>query len=146
MTGKPTKRLLNMHTIKDCNLIKIPQVNSEAGRLSVVHGNTDIPFPIKRVYYTYDIPSGAERGGHAHKELFQVVVAVSGSFEVTIDDGDHCKSIFLNKPNEGLLIRPGIWREINNFSSGSVVLVLASDIYKEADYIRNYEAFKQYRK
>lgn len=133
-------------TINDCILIDIPQVNSEYGRLSVAQGNTDIPFCIKRVYYTYDIPSGAERGGHAHRELSQIIIAVSGSFEVTLDDGTNCKSVFLNKPNSGLLIQPGIWREINNFSSGSIVLVLASDLYKEEDYIRNYEDFKLHKK
>ncbi len=133
-------------TVNDCTLINITQVNSDCGRLSVAESNTDIPFNIKRVYYTYDIPCSAERGGHAHRELYQLIIAVSGSFDVTLDDGTNCQTVFLNKPNTGLLVRPGIWREINNFSSGSVVLVLASDLYKEEDYIRNYEDFKLYRK
>ncbi|MBS2209964.1 WxcM-like domain-containing protein [Carboxylicivirga mesophila] len=134
-----------MNSVEDCILINIPQINSEAGRLSVAQGSK-MPFDVKRVYYTYDIPSGAERGGHAHKALQQLIIAASGSFEVIIDDGHSCKSIFLNKPNIGLLVKPGIWREINNFSSGSVVLVLASDVYTESDYIRNYEDFKLHKK
>ena len=102
----------------------------------------DIPFKIKRVYYLYDVPGGEERGGHAHKNLFQLIVAASGSFDVVLDDGFEKKTIQLNRPYNGLIIVPGIWRELSNFSSGSICLVLASEVYKIKDYIRDYSLFK----
>lgn len=124
-------------------LISIPKIEERRGNLSVIENNT-VPFDIKRVYYLYDVPSGAERGGHAHKDLQQFLVALSGSFDVVLKDGKEEQIITLNKPYEGLLINPGIWRELQNFSSGSVCLVVASDIYIEEDYIRNFDEFLNY--
>ena len=131
-----------MGNIDDCVIIDIAKVSSDKGSLSFVEAELSVPFDIKRVYYTYDIPSGAERGGHAHKELYQLVVAASGSFNVIIDDGKNQVTHFLNNPRKGLLITPGIWREINEFSTGSVVLVMASELYDEGDYFRDYDQFK----
>lgn len=131
-----------MGNIDNCKLIDIRKNSSDKGALSFIEQGIFVPFDIKRVYFTYDIPSGAERGGHAHKALYQYVVAASGSFNVDIDDGKNKRTIFLNDPSKGLLITPGIWRELNNFSAGSVVLVMASDVYQESDYIRNYSVFK----
>ena len=102
-----------------------------------------MPFEIKRVYYLYDVPAGAERGGHSHKEQLEFLVALSGSFEVVLNDGQQQRKVTLNKPNQGLLIPNGIWRELENFSSGSVCLVIASEVFVEADYIRDFEQFKQ---
>lgn len=127
-------------TIKDIQTINIPKIHDIRGNLSVVEGAT-IPFDIKRVYYLYDIPSGAERGGHAHIDQQELLIALSGSFEVVLKDGFNERIITLNKPNLGLLIPTGIWRELQNFSSGSVCLVMASDVFSEADYIREYEDF-----
>lgn len=127
-------------TIQNIQTIDIPKIHEVKGNLSVIEGNT-IPFEIKRVYYLYDVPSGAERGGHAHKNLRQFLIALSGSFDVVLDDGNTRKIITLNKPNIGLLIPIGIWRELENFSSGSVCLVLASAIFDEDDYIRDYKDF-----
>jgi len=125
----------------DYQLITLPKIVDPRGNLSVIQGTT-IPFEIKRVYYLYDVPSGSERGGHSHIEQQEFLVALSGSFEVVLKDGLNEKIITLNKPNAGLLIPIGIWRELQNFSSGSVCLVLASDVFIEADYIRDYEVFK----
>lgn len=125
------------------NLITLPKIEERRGNLSVIEKDT-IPFEIKRVYYLYDVPSGSERGGHAHKNLQQFLVALSGSFDVVLNDGKESKIITLNKPFEGLLINPGIWRELQNFSSGSVCLVVASEVYIEADYIRDFEEFVRY--
>ncbi|MCI6224392.1 MAG: FdtA/QdtA family cupin domain-containing protein, partial [Bacteroidales bacterium] len=111
------------------------------GNLTVVEDHNEVPFKIKRVYYLYDIPGGEERGGHAHKALYQLIVAISGSFTVNITDGRESKSITLNRPYEALLIVPGIWRTLDNFSSGSVCAVIASEHYDESDYIRNYDEF-----
>lgn len=105
-----------------------------------------VPFEVKRIYYLYGVPENQERGAHAHKELFQLLLAASGSFNVELDDGKNKKKIFLNSPSKGLLIVPGIWRNLTNFSFGSVALVLASEYYTEADYIRNYDEFLKYRK
>jgi dTDP-4-dehydrorhamnose 3,5-epimerase-like enzyme len=121
-------------------LIKIPKIEDTRGNLSVIE-NDLIPFEIKRVYYLYDVPAGAERGGHAHKEQKEFLVALSGSFDVILNDGQSEKVIALNKPYEGLLINQGIWRELKNFSSGSVCLVLASEVFEEDDYIRDFEEF-----
>ena len=125
------------------NLISLPKIEERRGNLSVIEKDT-IPFEIKRVYYLYDVPSGAERGGHAHKNLQQFLVALSGSFDVVLNDGKESKIVTLNKPFEGLLIKAGIWRELQNFSSGSVCLVVASEVYIEADYIRDFEDFVAY--
>ncbi len=124
-----------MSTIQDCNLLIIPKIEDPRGNLSVIENNV-IPFEIKRVYYLYDVPSGAERGGHSHKEQQEFLVALSGSFDVILNDGKQEKKVTLNKPFEGLLITNGIWRELKNFSSGAVCLVIASDVFSEEDYIR----------
>lgn len=123
-------------------IIKIPKIEDPRGNLSVIE-NDVVPFEIKRVYYLYDVPSGAERGGHAHKKLMQFLVALSGSFDVILNDGKDEKTVTLNKPFEGLLITNGIWRELKNFSSGAVCLVVASAVFEEADYIRDFEEFKK---
>lgn len=129
----------------DIQLISLPKIEDRRGNLSVIEGDT-IPFDIKRVYYVYDIPSGVERGGHAHKNLQQFLVALSGSFDVILNNGKQKSTVTLNKPNVGLLIKQGIWRELKNFSSGAVCLVVASDVYIEEDYIRNLKEFKRFRK
>ena len=131
--------------IDDVSILEIPRVHDERGTLAVVEGDV-LPFEIKRVYYLYDVPSDAYRGGHAHKELYQLIVPLSGSFDVHIKDGKNSKTFSLNKPHKGLLIVPGIWREIENFSSGCVCLVLASTEYNEADYIRDYSDFLTFKK
>lgn len=124
----------------EIKIIKIPKIEDPRGNLSVIENNV-IPFEIKRVYYLYDVPSGAERGGHSHKEQQEFLIALSGSFDVILDDGKEQKMITLNKPFEGLLISNGIWRELKNFSSGAVCLVVASDVFFEEDYIREYKEF-----
>ena len=129
-----------MTTINDVQLIEVPKAHDVRGNLSVIEKNT-IPFEIKRVYYLYDIPTASIRGGHAHKKLQQLVIALSGSFDIVIKDGISEKIVSLNKPNFGLLIPTGIWRELQNFSSGAVCLVLASDVFDEEDYIREYKEF-----
>lgn len=127
-------------TINDLKVLEIPKVHDERGNLAVVEKDV-IPFDIKRVYYLYDVPSDAFRGGHAHKKLYQFLIPLSGSFDVHLKDGKNNQIISLNKPNKGLLIVPGIWREIDNFSSGSVCLVLASEVFNEDDYIRDFDDF-----
>ncbi|MDL2323404.1 FdtA/QdtA family cupin domain-containing protein [Bacteroidales bacterium OttesenSCG-928-A17] len=136
----------NNNTIYDCSLIELDKHHSDLGNISIVENNTEIPFEVKRIYYLYDIPGGEERGGHAHKELQQLMIAVGGSFDVILGDGMAKRTITLNRPYQGLLIVPGIWREIVNFSSGATCLVLASLNYDENDYIRNYEDFLKYKK
>lgn len=133
---------MNNTTVFDCSVVFLDKHEHTTGNLSVVEGNKTFPFPIQRVYYLYDVPGGESRGGHAHKDLYQLLVAVSGSFDVTLDDGSIKRTVSLNRSYQGLLIVPGIWRELNNFSSGSVCLVLASLTYDEADYIRDYIEFK----
>ncbi len=137
---------LKNSTIEDCKIIDLPKINNRAGNITSIHSNIDIPFNIKRVYYLYDIPGGENRGGHAHKKLHQLIVATSGGFDVIVDDGKNKKTIPLNRPYIGLIIIPGIWRELTNFSSGSVCLVLASSLYNENDYIRNYFDFLNIKK
>ena len=129
-----------MNSIDHVNLIDIPKVHDERGSLAVVEKDI-IPFAIERVYYLYDVPSDSFRGGHAHKVQQSVIISLSGSFEVIVDDGKNKKRIMLNKPNQGLFIPTHIWREIDNFSSGAVCLVLASTTFDENEYIRNYEKF-----
>lgn len=127
--------------VSDCLLTELPKHPDERGNLTVVEGGKNIPFDIERVYYLYDIPAGEERGGHAHRQLRQLIVAVSGSFDVILDDGSSKKVISLNRPFQGITIVPGIWREIVNFSSGAICLVIASLHYDETDYIRDYNDF-----
>lgn len=131
------------YSVYDCSIVPLNKIHNRAGNITVVEGETSVPFDIKRVYYLYDIPGGEERGGHAHHGLFQLIVAASGSFEVMLNDGQNKKIVRLNRPDFGLLVVPGIWRELFEFSSGSVCLVLASMKYSEDDYIREYEDFKK---
>lgn len=128
-------------SINDLKIIDIPKIEDARGNISVIEHNV-LPYDIKRVYYLYDVPSSASRGGHAHKNLQQCLIALSGSFDVVLNDGASQKTITLNKPNKGLLITNGIWRQLENFSSGSVCLVLASNVFEEADYIRDFDVFK----
>ena len=132
---------MKRNTIYDCSLIEMDKHHHEKGNITVVENNKTIPFEIKRAYYLYDVPGGEERGGHAHKELRQLIISASGSFDVIIDDGKVKRSITLNRPYIGLLVVPGIWRELINFSSGAICMVLASDLYDENDYIRDYNEF-----
>lgn len=115
------------------------------GNLTVVENGVTLPFDVKRVYYLYDVPGGESRGSHAHRELEQLIVAASGSFTVTLDDGASKRSFFLNRPYQGLYVKPGLWRDLDNFSSGAVCLVLASEVYDASDYIRDYEEFLKFR-
>jgi dTDP-4-dehydrorhamnose 3,5-epimerase-like enzyme len=133
-----------MTQIEDCKLVELTKIHNPAGNITVINNNKELDFTVKRIYYIYNIPGGESRGGHAHKNLYQLVVAASGSFDLIIDDGNKKKEVFLNHPNKGLLIVPGIWREIVNFSSGAICLVLASEKYNENDYIRNYKEFLKY--
>lgn len=128
--------------IEDCRIIDLPRVNDPRGNLTFIEGSRHIPFEIARVYYLYDVPGGAARAGHAHIALQQLLIAASGSFEVVVDDGTAQKSFFLNRSYYGLYIPPMVWREIVNFSSGSICLALASLPYDEADYYRSYDTFR----
>jgi hypothetical protein len=132
---------INKFTVFDCSIIHFPKIQNRAGNITPIQNNIEAPFAIKRVYYLYDVPGGESRGAHAHKELEQLIIAASGSFDVTIDDGKNKKTVSLNRPNYGLHLKPGMWRELSNFSSGSICLVLASLLYDEADYIRDYDEF-----
>lgn len=127
--------------INNCKIIDLSKISDPRGNLTYIESDRHIPFEIRRVYYLYDVPAASERGGHAHKELEQLIIPLSGSFDVVIDDGENKKRFTLNRPYQGLYLCPLIWRELENFSSGSVCLVLASDIYKESDYYRNYKEF-----
>jgi hypothetical protein len=127
--------------LQDCRTIELPKIHEARGNLTFIEGGRHVPFDIRRVYYLYDVPGGAERGGHAHRELSQLIVAMSGSFDVVLDDGSSRKRVHLNRSYQGLFVCPMIWRELDNFSSGSVCMVLASNLYDEADYFRDYDAF-----
>ncbi len=129
--------------IYDCSILEIDKHHHDKGNISVVENGKTVPFEVKRVYYLYDVPGGESRGGHAHRELQQFIVAASGSFDVT---GELKRTFTINRPYRGLLVVPGIWRELDNFSSGSVCLVLASSEYSADDYIRDYNEFKDYKK
>jgi len=137
---------MNRTTLENIQLIDIPKISDPDGRgnLSVIEKDI-IPFQIQRVYYLYDVPSNSTRGGHAHIELIQCLIALSGSFDVVLDDGKNKKVVTLNRPDFGLLIPTGIWRELENFSSGGVCLSLVSDVYKEEDYIREYSDFLSFK-
>ena len=127
--------------IENCKIIELPKISDPRGNLTFVENGHHIPFDIRRVYYLYDVPGGSERGGHAHRGLHQLVVAMSGSFDVILDDGASKKRYHLNRSYYGLYVCPMIWRELDNFSSGSVCMVLASNLYDESDYYRNYDEY-----
>lgn len=131
--------------IDKCHIIDLPKISDPRGNLTFIEGERHVPFAIQRVYYLYDVPGGAERGGHAHKDLHQLIVAMSGSFDVVLDDGRRKKRVHLSRSYYGLYICPMIWRELDNFSSGSVCMVLASSRYDELDYYRDYSQFVQDR-
>jgi dTDP-4-dehydrorhamnose 3,5-epimerase-like enzyme len=133
-------------SIYNCNVIELPKVHNRAGNITSINNLQEIPFEIKRIYYSYDIPGGEGRGGHAHKNLEQLIIAATGSFDITLDDGKSKKTIMLNRPNFGLHIVPGMWRDISNFSSGSICLVLASSVYDPNDYIRTYPDFLEFKR
>lgn len=130
----------------DYDIIELPKITDPRGNLTVAEQLKNVPFDIKRVYWTYDVPGGESRGGHAHKALYQLVVAMSGSFTVTLDNGEERKTILLNHPWQGLLIKPNTWRTLDDFSSGAVCMVLASELFDEEDYIYEYSDFIQYMK
>ncbi len=132
-------------TVYNCSVVSLPKVHNRAGNITAVENNLTAPFEIKRVYYLYDVPGGEDRGGHAHKKLEQFIVAVSGAFDVIIDDGLNKKIVRLDRPYMGLHVIPGIWRELENFSSGAICLVLASEVYDEQDYLRDYNEFKTWK-
>ena len=134
-----------MFNVEDCEIVELPIVHKESGKITVIENELNA-FDVKRVYYLYDVPMDASRGGHAHYALEQYVVAACGSFTFVLDDGTNKREVFLNHPNKALHIKQGIWREMKDFSSASICLVLASMTYSEDDYIRNYENFIKYRK
>lgn len=138
MSGTPTQ-----FSIDQCRIVELPKISDPRGNLTFIEGGRHVPFDFQRMYYLYDVPGGAERGGHAHKALHQLIIAMSGSFDVLLDDGRHKKQFHLNRSYYGLYVCPLIWRELNNFSSGSVCVVLASNTYDEADYYRDYREFQQ---
>ena len=128
-------------SIKDCKIVDLPKISDPRGNLSFVEGGQHIPFEIKRVYYLYDVPGGSDRGSHAHKNLHQFIIAMSGSFDVVLDDGQQKQRFHMNRSHYGLYVCPMMWRDLDNFSSGAVCMVLASEHYDEADYIRDYGQF-----
>jgi WxcM-like, C-terminal len=132
-------------SVYDCSVFELPKITNRAGNITPVHNNVEIPFAVKRVFYLYDIPGGESRGAHAHKACHQFLIAASGSFEVLLDDGKTKRLVQLNRPYVGLHIPPGIWASEINFSSGSICLVLASHVYDESDYIRNYDEYLNFR-
>lgn len=134
------------HNVFDCTMVELDKHHSNRrGNLTVVENGQTLPFDVKRVYYLYDVPGGESRGAHAHRDLEQFIVAASGSFKVTLDDGNCKRSFFLNRPYQGLYVKPGMWRDLDDFSSGAVCMVLASDAYKKEDYIRDYNEFIEFR-
>lgn len=140
-------KAIELHNVYDSTIIELDKHHSERrGNLTVVENGLTLPFDVKRVYYLYDVPGGESRGAHAHRELEQLIIAVSGSFTVTLDDGNCKRSFFLNRPYQGLYVKSGMWRTLEDFSSGAVCMVLASDVYKASDYIRSYDEFIQFRK
>lgn len=133
------------NTVFKSSILEFDKHTHDKGNITVIENGIDIPFVVKRSYYLYDIPGGEDRGGHAHKELYQLIIAASGSFDVTLDDGKVKKTITLNRPYQGLYVVPGLWRELHNFSSGAICLVLASHVYNENDYIRSFDEFLKYK-
>lgn len=151
---KPSNPLNNLNSLNpvykfnvfDCTMVELDRHHSDRkGNLTVVENGQTLPFDVKRVYYLYDVPGGENRGSHAHKELSQLIIAASGSFRVTLDDGKCKRSFFLNRPYQGLYVKPGMWRDLEDFSSGAVCMVLASDVYLKEDYIRDYQDFLEFR-
>ena len=137
----------DLFSVFDCTMVELDRHHSDRnGNLTVVENGSTLPFDVKRVYYIYDVPGGESRGAHAHRELEQLIVAASGSFTVTLDDGNCKRSFFLNRPYQGLYVKPGLWRDLVDFSSGAVAMVLASEVYKQEDYIRDYNEFIEFRK
>jgi dTDP-4-dehydrorhamnose 3,5-epimerase-like enzyme len=132
-------------SIYNCCVFELNKIHNRSGNITVIEDKRQLQFDVRRVYYLYDVPSGVERGGHAHKELYQLIVAASGCFDVVLDDGRNKKVVELNRPDFGLIIVPGIWRELINFSSGAICLVLASHKYDEKDYIRDKEGFIKFK-
>jgi len=146
---KPLESLepVSKYNVFDCTMVELDRHHSDRmGNLSVVENSKTLPFDVKRVYYLYDVPGGENRGAHAHKELSQLIIAASGSFTVTLDDGKCKRSFFLNRPYQGLYVKPGMWRDLEDFSSGAVCMVLASDVYLASDYIRDYQEFLEFRR
>ena len=138
--------MMAKYSVFDCSMVELDKHHSDRkGNLSVVENGVTLPFDVKRVYYLYDVPGGESRGSHAHKELSQLIIAASGSFRVTLDDGNVKRSFILNRPYQGLYVKPGIWRDLDDFSSGAVCMVLASEVYQPEDYIRDYNEFLVYR-
>ncbi|WP_224999741.1 FdtA/QdtA family cupin domain-containing protein [Cesiribacter sp. SM1] len=132
-------------TVFDCTKLQLPRLYNPAGNITAVNNNQEIPFQVKRVYYLYDVPGGEARGGHGHKELEQLIIAASGSFDIILNDGRVKRTFHLSRPYMGLYMPAGLWRELDNFSSGSICLVLASQVYDEGDYIRDYLEFEKYK-
>lgn len=136
---------MHKSTVFDCTLLQFSINHREVGNITAVNAESEVPFPIKRVYYLYDVPGGESRGGHGHKALQQLIVAASGSFDVIVNDGSVKRTFSLSRPNVGLLMPSGLWRELDNFSSGSICLVLASLPYDEEDYLRDYQTFLDWK-
>ena len=132
-------------TIDDCRLIDLPRHYNQAGNITALNSDIDVPFQIERVYYLYDVPGGETRGGHGHRELEQFIVSVSGSFDIILHDGFNERKVSLNRPYKALHLVPGIWRELENFSSGSICLVLASHVFDESDYLRSFDDFSSFK-
>lgn len=138
---------MGKYSVFDCSIIELDKHHSDRkGNLTVVQNGDTLPFDVKRVYYLYDVPGGESRGAHAHYNLEQLIIAASGSFRVTLDDGKCKRTFYLNRPYQGLHVKPGIWRDLDDFSSGAVCMVLASKVYNADDYIRDYDNFLNYRK
>ena len=137
---------MEKYSVNDCLVLDLNKHHSDRkGNLTVVQNGVTVPFDIKRVYYLYDVPGGESRGSHAQRELSQLIVAASGSFRVVLDDGSAKRAFVLNRPYQGLLVKPGIWRDLDDFSSGAVCMVLASEVYQPEDYIRDYDEFMSFR-
>ena len=132
-------------TVFDCTILQLPRVYNPAGNITAINNKKEVPFNIERIYYLFDVPGGEGRGGHAHRELKQLIIAASGSFDIIIDDGNVKRTFHLSRPYTGLYMPAGLWRELDNFSSGSICLVLASTVYDETDYIRDYTEFKEWK-
>lgn len=141
MASGQKERIMSVPTIDNCRIVELPKITDPRGNLTFIENSRHIPFDIKRVYYLYDVPGGSDRGSHAHKQLHQFIVAMSGSFDVVLDDGAHQRRFHLNRSHYGLYVCPMMWRYLDNFSSGSVCMVLASELYSEDDYYRDHNAF-----